>query len=37
MIVAGTDGPIVTPIKALLTPNKMQASVSNVKSTVDNG
>jgi len=24
MIVAGTDGPIVTPIKALLTPNKMQ-------------
>ena len=26
MIVAGTDGPIVTPIKALLTPNKMQAS-----------
>ena len=26
MIVAGTDGPIVTPIKALLTPSKMQAS-----------
>ena len=24
MIVAGRDGPIVAPIKALLTPNKMQ-------------
>ena len=24
MIIAGTDGPIVTPIKALLTPSKMQ-------------
>ena len=24
MVVAGTDGPIVTPIKALLTPSKMQ-------------
>ena len=24
MILAGTDGPIVTPIKALLTPHKMQ-------------
>lgn len=24
MVVAGTDGPIVTPIKALLTPAKMQ-------------
>ena len=24
MVLAGTDGPIVTPIKALLTPQKMQ-------------
>ena len=24
MVLAGTDGPIVTPIKALLTPSKMQ-------------
>ena len=24
MILAGTEGPIVTPIKALLTPHKMQ-------------
>ena len=41
MIVAGTDGPIVTPIKALLTPNKMQeseisqvAEIDSIRSTV---
>ena len=33
MVLAGTDGPIITPIKALLTPQKMQDLRVKVSST----